>query len=492
MARNIQLLKQVRKVTTAIAAATENAEHKSLLSVVDLYLNELMLQDSSAFGVEFLSQGRALLAEGAKLAAAVGAAPPSAPAALRTDLDSTARIEVIDAQIDLLFGCLLDVVKRLDESRSPAEKDYLVRLSQWESRLYTHHLQQVELAPEDEWKPITPAAVQCYLEQKFPDWKDLKLTQFRSLEGGISKETILFETQDRVNGHQSLVIRAEKPMKLLHIDGSDVAREFYMFRLMRKLGMPTADALWLEEDRSHLGTRFIVSRKARGRTVGGSLGSSQAPSEQLLESIMSTLFQMHRITLDPADPLLQKSHMAEWMPHKTIRDVARYNVEEFLPKMIRHAGIKMSPQLMRALRWLQKNVPDVDERPVIVHIDYAYNNILVDEDRVSAVLDWETSRLGDPADDLFWTQQNLGVYSLPEFLRRYREGTGREVSEYRIAYARLAKGVFNLINCGCASRSLDSNDNAPLLLGVAAFKYLPLFGSDIDDLITAAEGAKSR
>jgi aminoglycoside phosphotransferase (APT) family kinase protein len=288
------------------------------------------------------------------------------------------------------------------------------------------------------------------------------------------------------------VMRAEQPLSLLHADGSDLAREFPMIRLMQQHGMPVAEALWLEEDTQHLGARFIISRKAVGKPIGGNFGSFEPLTGAQIESFLSNFSRLHAIRLDAADPLVQQSHFREWVPHKTIRDVTRYVAGEYLPRMIARSGIRFTPQLRRALRWMECNAPDSDQPAVIVHIDYAFNNMIFDGDRLSALLDWETSRLGDPADDIIWTQFNLGVYPMPEFLQKYRERTGRDVSEYRIAYARLGKCIINLIAGLTALKCIDAHDAAPPEMGLMAFRFMPMLGTNVDELIAQAESLPRR
>ena len=493
MSKNVQLLKQVRRVVSSLAQSPENAENKVVLSIAEMFLNELMLQEQPAFYVEFLDKGKALLRQGIAIAAKNGKVI-AYPEALQGDLHDKLRIEAIDAEINALNDALLIVVAALDESRSVEEKDFMVRLADWESSLYARRTQQVVGAEQVAAKEITKELVEAYLQKKHPEWKGLKVTQFITLEGGISKKTILLDIEDAVNGKQSIVLRAEQPVNLLFFDGSDVAQEFYAIALMHKLGMPVPRALWLEEDTSHLGCRFIVTSKSPGKTFLpglASLGGGQERPQEVVDSLMQVLCQMHGLKPDPADPLVQKSHFNEWMPHKTIREVALYNARIFLPKLIRRAGIRMTPQLLRTLQWLEKNVPDSDDTPVVVHVDYAFNNLLFENNRVSAVLDWETSRMGDPADDILWTQQNLDVYSMPEFLRIYEQATGNHVTEYRMAYARVQKCVLNVIAGLTALEAIDADEHAPLHMGVMAFKYMPLFGADMGRLIVEAEKVRA-
>src|SRR5207302_1036787 len=123
--------------------------------------------------------------------------------------------------------------------------------------------------------------------------------------------------------------------------------------------------------------RFIVSRKAEGRIQGGQMGSELPVTDKLLQSIISNFIKLHNVRIDQNDPLVQQSHLREWTSFKTITDVTRYFVAEFIPKVIRLTDIAMTPQLLRALKWLERNLPRVDEPPLIVHLDFCFNNLII-------------------------------------------------------------------------------------------------------------------
>jgi aminoglycoside phosphotransferase (APT) family kinase protein len=55
----------------------------------------------------------------------------------------------------------------------------------------------------------------------------------------------------------------------------------------------------------------------------------------------------------------------------------------------------------------------------VVHADLALSNILVSERRVSGILDWTDSHVGDPAMDLTWFVQSLGVPAARAALAAY-------------------------------------------------------------------------
>jgi aminoglycoside phosphotransferase (APT) family kinase protein len=162
-----------------------------------------------------------------------------------------------------------------------------------------------------------------------------------------------------------------------------------------------------------------------------------------------------------------------------------------MPRLIRLTGLSASPQVIRGLKWLERNIPDATEPPVVLHIDFSFNNLIFDQHGITAVLDWESSRLGDPAEDIIHTQLNMrDFYTMPEFLELYKAGTGREISEYRIIYFTLAKAVLNVITCLGALSSLTNNDGANIAIATLAFRYQAIFAPQLNALIAAAEAIK--
>ncbi len=63
-------------------------------------------------------------------------------------------------------------------------------------------------------------------------------------------------------------------------------------------------------------------------------------------------------------------------------------------------GLRL-PALDMALRWAAENVPK-KARSTVVHGDFRLGNLIVGEDGVRCVLDWELGQIGDPMQDLGW------------------------------------------------------------------------------------------
>jgi aminoglycoside phosphotransferase (APT) family kinase protein len=66
-----------------------------------------------------------------------------------------------------------------------------------------------------------------------------------------------------------------------------------------------------------------------------------------------------------------------------------------------------SPVFSYAARWLERNAPREPDGLTIVHSDIRNGNIIVGDDGLRAILDWETTRVGDPMEDLAWPCQRM-------------------------------------------------------------------------------------
>lgn len=60
------------------------------------------------------------------------------------------------------------------------------------------------------------------------------------------------------------------------------------------------------------------------------------------------------------------------------------------------------PTFRLGVRWLRQHKLDGPAEPTIVHGDFRLGNLLVSDQGISAVLDWELVHIGDPMEDLAW------------------------------------------------------------------------------------------
>ncbi len=93
-----------------------------------------------------------------------------------------------------------------------------------------------------------------------------------------------------------------------------------------------------------------------------------------------------------------------------------------------------------ALTWLNQNLPDPEEAPVLVHGDAGPGNFLFENGRLSGLVDWELAHPGDPIEDLAWFCMRSVMEPVPDFaasLAEYQALSGRRVDRARLLYHRV-------------------------------------------------------
>lgn len=115
------------------------------------------------------------------------------------------------------------------------------------------------------------------------------------------------------------------------------------------------------------------------------------------------------------------------------------------------------PAIELGLWWLREHRPPARD-PVVVHGDYRIGNLVVREDGLAGVLDWEFAHLDDPVRDLAFGLVRAWRFGVPEkrlggigevepYLERYNELTGFGVGAEELAYWELAGNVGWAIGC---------------------------------------------
>lgn len=368
------------------------------------------------------SDAVALGESGARRFSIVGTANLS-PALVASDFDEAQR------QIGLAIGALRRVAEAAAQAGTPAGDPIWGELQAIERRFYAAYLPDSDEATAHAPASVTLDGFDGYMRQRFPgEFGGLSL--FQALPGGFQKQTVLVKA-DFGGSEQSIVVRAEKGDRFLRHTASDIADEYSIVRLMWDAGLPVAEPLWLENDPGRLGTRFMVSRRAAGANAGNAVGSSSAFSPALLRSFLSTLATIHAVPLDAA---LAATPLGQWLAFTPLAACTRAAVAYWREQMWL-ASAPASVAFTRIFDWLEANVPQDDGAMTVIHNDYGPHNILVDGDRISAVLDWENARLGDPAEDLSYFIQAAGAgVEAENVVKIYEEMTGLSLSKFRMRY----------------------------------------------------------
>jgi len=132
---------------------------------------------------------------------------------------------------------------------------------------------------------------------------------------------------------------------------------------------------------------------------------------------------------------------------------------EKVESVYKQAGY-LSPIIAMTLNWLQENLPSAETDTCLVHGDFRMGNVLVTEEGLSAVLDWELAHFGLPEEDLAWLcmpswrfgrydKTAGGVGSVEELISAYEAAGGRPIDrgvfDWFLVYASLSWGASTVI-----------------------------------------------
>lgn len=230
-------------------------------------------------------------------------------------------------------------------------------------------------------------------------------------------------------GLHDLVLRKDAPSNVAVSHSR--AEEFAILRAAHAAGVIVPLPCVLCEDTDVLGTPFFLMHRALGTAAGHKLAKSDA-NDSLAADLGINLARIHAIADAPELSFVTKPTL----PPATAT-IADYRVHmNALPD--RHPAIEWG------LSWLEANAPE-PVTAVFCHRDYRTGNYMVDNDELTAVLDWEFAGWSDPMEDIGWLTAKCwrfgandrdvgGIGSLDAFLAAYENESGRSIDRGQIGY----------------------------------------------------------
>ncbi|MDO8391748.1 MAG: phosphotransferase family protein [Actinomycetota bacterium] len=193
------------------------------------------------------------------------------------------------------------------------------------------------------------------------------------LSGGASRETYRFDADGR-----ALILQRQRGGY-----ERDMAIEVAALRAAAAGGVPVPHVIAASTDPSALGASFTILTAVEGETIARKILRDErfATARAALAGQLGTAAaRLHAV--DPAGPV----------------DFPVDDPLDGLRTTLDRSG-EPHPAFELVFRWLQQHLPA--PRPqVLVHGDYRLGNLIVGDDGLRAVIDWELAHLGNPMEDL--------------------------------------------------------------------------------------------
>jgi aminoglycoside phosphotransferase (APT) family kinase protein len=229
------------------------------------------------------------------------------------------------------------------------------------------------------------------------------------LPGGASKEAWAVD----VDGQELLLRRAAGGV--IHQATLSLEHEFEVLRAAHEAGVQVPRPVAYYADLG--GREAFAMERVHGETIGRRIVRNPPP--ELALQMADELAKIHAIPrerlqfLAAADPVMRMRTELDGVdePH---------------------------PAIELGLTWVAERLRG-DMELVVSHGDWRIGNLVVDEDGLVAVLDWEFAHLADPAEDVAWPLVRAwrfgaddlrlgGVGEVEPYLERYNAVTGRELT----------------------------------------------------------------
>jgi aminoglycoside phosphotransferase (APT) family kinase protein len=247
------------------------------------------------------------------------------------------------------------------------------------------------------------------------------------IPGGASRETWLVEA----DGGRWVLRRDPKGTVSL----VPMADEFALISSAAEAGTPVPEPLAFEPDGGRFGSPGLLMAHVDGTSVAPRIlrkPEFDTARARLTAQLGEALARIHSIDPGKLDGVLAAPS----------GDPALAQISEW-ERQLDEIGEPL-PAVELGLRWLRANAPETVE-PRLVHGDFRLGNFIVDEQGLAAVIDWELSHLGDPAEDVGWLcirswrfgnddRPVAGVGGLDEFAEAYEAAGGAPIDRDRVRY----------------------------------------------------------
>lgn len=265
--------------------------------------------------------------------------------------------------------------------------------------------------------PIDAKLLTSALQSGVKGAESLQVENFKLLAGGRSKLTALFTQTGCSQLPGNLVLRMDWASA---VTGTSVVAEYDVLKAVHEAGVKAPAPYALVDAENPLGAAFMVMERLPGSPLGDIF--EPPSSDTLALELAEQLGKLHSI------PIASLSHLS-------LLEEREHGAASLQEKFDEFNGIfeslgDQNPIAAKARDMIRERIPTMAGPKTLVHSDLGFHNFLVDNARLSGVLDWELAHFGHPANDLGYIQGDiLRMVSWDKFMDKYRTAGGPAVTD---------------------------------------------------------------
>ena len=264
-----------------------------------------------------------------------------------------------------------------------------------------------------------------FIRNAFPEETDATISSATFVAGGYSKFTMDIVLANTKSLPSNIILRGDADGEF---GGMSVVDEYSLIGSVYVSGVCAPEPLALDSSDKAFGSPFILMEKMPGECLGHMYNIPDLRSTPLVTDIAVKLAAVHHIPLIKLGAEINGANSRssdkalEWISGSE----AAWKASN-LP----------STAFATAFEWLRCHADLYDNSPrALVHGDYGLNNLLIEGDRVTGILDWEHAHIGNPAYDLgYFHPMAAALASWPAFLDAYANTGVHMPDEKQIDYS---------------------------------------------------------
>lgn len=317
--------------------------------------------------------------------------------------------------------------------------------------------------------------------RELPGWTVDSMTQLGAGRSAITAAATLSGPAGTV---RSVAVRAT-PAGQPGLAIASLSSQYAVLDRLHRDGFPVPAPLLVVEASDQAAHDLLVTEYIDGevpdpwRRDGRARITALAANERFIDDFVGTLAGIHAIHDDDLPPGLRHGDTAG--AGYLARTLARIRAT------VAESAFADDPVLTYTGNWIERNDDGRALHGGLVHGDYRMGNIVVRDDRLVGVLDWELAESGETLSDLAWLcgpqarteGRPAGLYAdAADLLARYEKTTGLAIDDTRVRLLTVAgtlrtAAVWSRLSIeearhGNASRAARCRDSVVEMIGLCA------------------------